>query len=314
MFLISHPFNEAHQVPDEHAERPERTRSLNAFLDQHFVDPEQHTRLEAHAAQRDQILLAHPDAHISYLEGSVPQDGIVPVDPDTWLSPNSLVAATHAAGAVCEGVDHLLQGTTQHVFCPVRPPGHHAEINAAMGFCLYNSIAIGALHALQQDEIQRVAILDFDVHHGNGTVDIFKDDPRVLVCSSFQHPYYPNRLFDVARDHVIHTPLEAGTSGQRFRRLVEQQWQPALHAHQPDLILISAGFDAHEQDPLANLMFRSCDYHWFAQWLVDQAAGTAQGRILSALEGGYDLQALNHCVLAWLQGLSGRSLDIDERF
>ena len=187
-----------------------RQQSVFLARDRFGIKPLYRAKINGSVVYASEIkaILAHPDAHISYLEGSVPQDGIVPVDPDTWLSPNSLVAATHAAGAVCEGVDHLLQGTTQHVFCPVRPPGHHAEINAAMGFCLYNSIAIGALHALQRDEIQRVAILDFDVHHGNGTVDIFKDDPRVLVCSSFQHPYYPNRLFDVARDHVIHTPLE----------------------------------------------------------------------------------------------------------
>ncbi|MEM9623454.1 MAG: histone deacetylase family protein, partial [Pseudomonadota bacterium] len=231
-------------------------------------------------------------------------EGVIPVDPDTWLGTQSLAAARFAAGAVCAGVDDVFTSSTRRVFCAVRPPGHHAERDSAMGFCLFNSVSIGALKALQEYGASRVAILDFDVHHGNGTVDIFKDQPEVLVCSTFQHPYYPNRQHDVIRPNIIHSPLAAGTDGSGFRQAVENDWLPALAAHQPDLILVSAGFDAHALDPLAQLNLDNDDFVWVTQLIVDCAERYASGRVVSTLEGGYDLATLNSCVEDHLHALN----------
>ncbi len=172
-----------------------------------------------------------------------------------------------------------------------------------MGFCFFNSVALGAHVALEHGDIERVAILDFDVHHGNGTVDIFKDRPEVLVCSSFQHPHYPYRLFDIERPNIVNTPLDAGTDGTGFRSAIERDWLPALEAHKPQLILVSAGFDAHRADPLGGLFLEEADYRWVTELIADAAARYCGGRVVSTLEGGYDLDALAHCVEAHLQAL-----------
>lgn len=219
------------------------------------------------------------------------------------MSPRSLDAAEHAAGAVWQGVNDVIGGTDQRVFCAVRPPGHHAEYDSPMGFCLLNSVAIAAINALEIPGINKVAILDFDVHHGNGTVDLCKDNPDILVCSSFQHPFYPGRLHDIHRPHIVNTPLPSGTAGGAFRHAITQDWWPAIHAHQPDLILLSAGFDGHKDDPLAQFQLIEDDYYWITQEIVALANQYAQGRIVSALEGGYDLQALGTSVVAHLEAL-----------
>ena len=201
------------------------------------------------------------------------------------MSKGSMNAARLAAGAVCSAVDDVVTTTENRVFCAVRPPGHHAETGSAMGFCLLNSIAIGALHALQQPGIERVAIVDFDVHHGNGSVDICQHHPEIMVCSSFQHPYYPNRLDDLDQPNIVNTPLQAGSNGDVFRRAISSSWLPALQRHQPDLVLVSAGFDAHQADPLAAINLTEADFSWITQQLVDVANQHSQGRIVSTLEG-----------------------------
>lgn len=300
MHIYTHTLCAQHEVPNGHPERPERLQALLAHLEACGITQD-HPLREAPAVEQSDVLRAHPASHIDFLAASAPpDDGLVPVDPDTWMGSHSLPAAAAAAGAVCAGVDDLLAGRTKRVFCAVRPPGHHAETATAMGFCLYNSVAIGALHALHSDTVKRVAVLDFDVHHGNGTVDIFKDRPEVLVCSSFQHPYYPNRLFDVQRDNIVNTPMAAGSDGDTFRKLIEQDWLPALAAHQPELILVSAGFDAHQLDPLAQINLVEADFAWVTELIVNAANQYAEGRVLSTLEGGYDLQALARSVEAHL--------------
>jgi acetoin utilization deacetylase AcuC-like enzyme len=185
----------------------------------------------------------------------------------------------------------------------VRPPGHHAEREQAMGFCFYNNVAVGACEALAAG-LERIAIVDFDVHHGNGTVDIFQDDPRVMVCSSFQHPFYPGRHHETDRPHIIHTPLEEGTRGLQFRRRVESGWLKPLDSHHPQMILVSAGFDAHKRDPLGGLELDESDFLWVGELIADVARRHAQCRTVSVLEGGYDLDALARSVAAYLQVLA----------
>jgi acetoin utilization deacetylase AcuC-like enzyme len=204
---------------------------------------------------------------------------------------------------VIDAVNAVLDGDDQSAFCSVRPPGHHAESDAAMGFCFFNSIAVGADLALARPEISRVAVLDFDVHHGNGTAEIFKDRPEVLVCSSFQHPFYPHRYHDLVRPSIVNTPLPAGTGSQGFRAALEADWLPALETHKPDLILVSAGFDAHRDDPLAGLNLADDDYAWVAELILSAARSHSRGRMVSALEGGYDLAALARSVHAYLARL-----------
>lgn len=303
MHIYSHPQCLLHEVAAGHPERPDRLR----YLLQHLHDvglADQYPIVDASAARPEELLLAHPQSHLGFLEQLQPETGVVPVDPDTWLSPNSISAGIFAAGAICDAVRLVVSGADTRAFCAVRPPGHHAEANTAMGFCLYNSVAVGALLALQQQGIQRVAILDFDVHHGNGTVDILKDRPEVLICSSFQHPFYPNRLFDVDRPNIVNTPLLAGTASADFRNAIAQDWFPALDQHQPDLILVSAGFDAHRLDPLANINLVDDDFAWITARIVELANKYSEGRVVSTLEGGYDLAALADSVTAHLGALA----------
>ena len=250
------------------------------------------------------IARIHDQSYLQSLAAMLPAAGLAQVDPDTALCPVSLEAAHMATGAVVDAVNAVLDGEGTTAFCSVRPPGHHAESDAAMGFCLYNSVAVGAEVALTRPEVSRVAVLDFDVHHGNGTVEIFQDRPEVLVCSSFQHPYYPHRYHDLDRPHIVNTPLPAGTGSKAFRAALEADWLPALAAHQPDLIMVSAGFDAHRDDPLAGLNLADEDYGWVAGLILGAAGDHCQGRVVSALEGGYDLAALARSVHAYLARIS----------
>ena len=248
---------------------------------------------------------AHRSGYLDALKSASPDSGLVAVDPDTSMGPFSLQAARRAAGAVVEATDQLLAGNSKRAFCAVRPPGHHAEADVAMGFCFYNSIALGAQRALADPAIDRVAVLDFDVHHGNGTVDIFKDQPDVLVCSSFQHPYYPHRYADIERDNIVNTPLSAGSGSRDFRYAVERDWLPALATHQPQMIFVSAGFDAHFRDHMSHFNLTETDYEWVTREIVRLATAHADGRIVSVLEGGYDLPALGASVSAHLRVLLG---------
>ena len=303
MRIYTHPEYLNHHVMDDHPERPERLSHVMNHLSQIGLTQD-FELVQPQPIPPERILAAHSQSHVDFLTASKPKDGIVPLDPDTWMSPASLSAAELAAGAVFAGMDTVLNGAQRRVFCAVRPPGHHAERDSAMGFCLLNSVAIAAIAALDHADVERVAILDFDVHHGNGTVDICRDHPHILVCSSFQSPYYPNRLDDLVQPNIVNTPLAAGSSGSTFRAAVERDWLPALEAHQPDIVFVSAGFDAHVDDPLADLRLVEEDYRWVTQFIVAVANQYAQGRVVSTLEGGYDLDALARSVTAHIEALA----------
>ena len=303
MRIYTHPEYLNHHVMDGHPERPERLSHVMNHLSQIGLTQD-FELVQPQPIPPERILAAHRQSHVDFLTASKPKDGIVPLDPDTWMSPASLSAAELAAGAVFAGMDTVLNGAQRRVFCAVRPPGHHAERDSAMGFCLLNSVAIAAIAALDHADVERVAILDFDVHHGNGTVDICRDHPQILVCSSFQSPYYPNRLDNLVQPNIVNTPLAAGSSGSTFRAAVERDWLPALEAHQPDIVFVSAGFDAHVDDPLADLRLVEEDYRWVTQFIVAVANQYAQGRVVSTLEGGYDLDALARSVTAHIEALA----------
>ena len=291
MRIYTHSKCIEHLVPEGHSERPDRLTHLLAHLEQTGIAREL-PYFEATPIQREQALLVHKSKHMEELDRLVPEEGLVPADPDTWVSPQSQIAAELAAGAVLDATNSIIRGEDNRAFCAVRPPGHHAEKAGMMGFCLLNSIAIAAASSLEYNHIKQVAILDFDVHHGNGTVDIFKDDPRVLVCSSYQDPLYPNRYFDLVRPNIVNTPLVEGTRSQQFRSAISDSWLPAIEHHQPDLIFISAGFDGHELDPLAQINLSKDDFTWITNEIVHLANKHCEGRVVSALEGGYHLKAL----------------------
>ena len=303
MRIYTHPEYLNHHVMDGHPERPERLSHVMNHLSQISLTQD-FELVQPQPIPPERILAAHSQSHVEFLTASKPKDGIVPLDPDTWMSPASLSAAELAAGAVFAGMDTVLNGAQRRVFCAVRPPGHHAERDSAMGFCLLNSVAIAAIAALDHADVERVTILDFDVHHGNGTVDICRNHPQILVCSSFQSPYYPNRLENLVQPNIVNTPLAAGSSGSTFRAAVERDWLPALEAHQPDIVFVSAGFDAHVDDPLADLRLVEEDYRWVTQFIVAVANQYAQGRVVSTLEGGYDLDALARSVTAHIEALA----------
>ncbi|MEH6470273.1 MAG: histone deacetylase family protein [Halopseudomonas sp.] len=301
---ISHQDCGLHNMGPEHPESPIRLLAIARQLERSGLK-DQLQQMQAVHILEEQIQLAHAPLHAKRLQMKLPEKGVVYTDDDTALCPQSLHAASLAAGATIMGVNRVLSDKADNVFCAVRPPGHHAEHNIAMGFCFYNNVAIGAMHALQQPGIERVAILDFDVHHCNGTVDIFKDKPEVLVCSTFQHPFYPERYSEIQRDNIINCPLAAHSDGNSFRQTVEANWLPALQAHKPDLILISAGFDAHWEDPMADLKLNEEDYRWVTQLIMDTARIYSKDRIVSVLEGGYNPSSLAYSTQAHLEALLG---------
>lgn len=301
---ISHPLCLKHDMGAHHPESPARIHAIEDLLIAtgllNYLQ-----RHDAPAATREQLLRVHDAAYITSIESIVPPQGIVHLDGDTALNPFSYQAALRAAGAVVLGVDMVMARQVENAFCNVRPPGHHAERTRAMGFCIFNNVAVGAAHALAQHSLQRVAIADFDVHHGNGTENIFHDEPRVMLCSTFQHPFYPYCGADSGNEHIINVPLSAGTGGEEFRAAVMQHWLPALERFQPELLLISAGFDAHRDDDMAMLNLTEPDYAWVTEVLKQIAAKYAHGRIVSVLEGGYELHALGRSALAHIKVLSG---------
>ncbi|MBZ2168235.1 histone deacetylase family protein [Marinobacter sp. F4216] len=292
-----------HNMGPEHPESPERIKAILSFLadtrlqqELDWVRPEEITR--------DQLLLVHPEKYLQQLELIVPTRGRVFVDPDTAIMAESLMAARLAAGANIQAVDMVMSGQATNAFVCARPPGHHAERSRAMGFCFYNNVALAAMRALTFHQLERVAIIDFDVHQGNGTADIVGGDERVLMCSSFQHPLYPNSHVYQQPDNIINVPVEAGTSGKDFRKVVEEGWLKALQDFRPQLVLISAGFDAHRLDPLAELNLETEDYGWLTELLTSVASDHANDRIVSTLEGGYNPKALAECVARHLEVLS----------
>ena len=301
---ITHPLCLKHDMGAYHPESPARIHAIeDQLIAAGLMDFLQ--RHEAPEATREQLLRVHDADYVNFIEANAPQQGIVQLDGDTAMNPFSYQAALRAAGAVVLGVDLVVAGKAENAFCNIRPPGHHAERARAMGFCIFNNVAVGAAHALAAHGLKRVAIADFDVHHGNGTENIFHDEPRVMLCSTFQHPFYPYCGAGSGNDHIINVPLAAGTGGEGFRAAVTQHWLPALERFQPELLLISAGFDAHRDDDMAMLRLTEEDYAWVTETLKRIAEKSAQRRIVSALEGGYELSALGRSVLAHLKVLSG---------
>ena len=302
--FLTHPDCAAHEMGSHHPESPARLRAIEQALNASGL-MSRLQRIEAPAASIEQIERAHSSGYVESIEAAAPDSGLTYLDPDTAMNRHTLSAALHAAGAVVYAVDQVIAGTVSNAFCSVRPPGHHACHGRAMGFCVFNNVAIGALHALEAHGLERVAIIDFDVHHGNGTEDILGDDPRVSMVGSFQHPFYPGSGVNPRGANMLNVPLAAGTGSAAFRAMVEQVWVPAIDAFGPQLILISAGFDAHRDDTLASLALEDEDYTWVSQRIVDMAAKHARGRIVSSLEGGYELAALARCVHRHIAVLAG---------
>ena len=292
-----------HDMGPHHPECPDRLDAIGDRLIASGLDPYlQHH--DAPAATRKQLERVHDREYIAAIEAASPEVGISYLDPDTAMNPHSLSAARHAAGAVVLGTDLVLRGECKKAFCAVRPPGHHAERARAMGFCLFNNVAVGVAHALAQG-LERAAVIDFDVHHGNGTEQIFAGDERVVMVGTFEYPLYPYSGIDPAGPNMHNVPLRAGSGGEQFRAAMTEVCLPALEAHRPEILFISAGFDAHREDPLANLQFTESDYAWVTAQLVALADRHAEGRIVSSLEGGYALSALGRSVTEHLRALGG---------
>lgn len=301
--FITHRDCWAHDMGSHHPECPERLGAINDRLIAAGLD----IYLQFHDAplvETEQLLRVHPQSYLDHLAASSPQQGIFHVDPDTAMCPGTLRAAYRAAGAGVMAVDLVMGGATKTAFCAVRPPGHHAERAKAMGFCFFNNIAVAARHALEHWGLSRVAIMDFDVHHGNGTEEILAGDERVLMVGTFQHPFYPYSGADCTAPNMCNVPLSAGTRGDAFRQVVSDILLPRLRSFKPELILISAGFDAHYEDDMASMGLLESDYAWVTEQLRYLAEETAQGRIVSMLEGGYALSALARSVAAHIRALA----------
>ncbi|WP_094837644.1 histone deacetylase family protein [Bordetella genomosp. 4] len=300
---LTHPLCKLHEMGSWHPECPER---LDAIADQLLVSglapflAEQ----QAPAATREAILRAHSEGHLDGLRSRSPAESYNAIDPDTLMNPYTYEAALHAAGAGVAAVDAVMQGQAANAFCSVRPPGHHARPDVAMGFCFLNNIAIAAQHAMHVYGVQRLAIIDFDVHHGNGTEEMFAGDERVLMCSFFQHPFFPHSGTERPAANMVNVPVPAYTGGAAVRELVQDAWLPRLEAHAPELILISAGFDAHREDDMGQMALVEADYSWMTEQIMQVADRHAQGRIVSMLEGGYNLSALARSVVAHLRALT----------
>ena len=296
--LYSHPIYLEHLTPPGHPERPDRLRAVERVLeDEKFAYLE---RVEAPMGNPATILYAHPQSHVDHVRAHIPAEGLARIDGDTTASPKSWDAALTAIGAANAAVDDVFAKRASNVFVASRPPGHHAEKTTAMGFCLFNQVAIAARHAQKAHGAERVAIVDWDVHHGNGTQDIFWDDPSVLYCSTHQMPLYPGTgaKDEIGAGNIVNAPLAPNTGGDVFREAMRSRVLPALDAFRPDLIIISAGFDAHHRDPLAEINLVEDDFNWATGELMQRADRHAGGRLVSVLEGGYDLQGLAFSVAA----------------
>lgn len=304
---VSHPASFDHDVPEGHPERPARMRAIERALEDERFAPL--IRVPAPRADPSAATLAHPAEYVEALVAAVPEHGMVAIDSDTILSPGSLEAALRATGGAIHAVDAVMRGECSNAFVAMRPPGHHAERTRAMGFCLFNHAAIAARHARAAHGVERVALVDWDVHHGNGSQDIFWNDGHVLYCSTHQMPLYPGSGAISERgekDTIVNVPLRANDGGEIFREAFETAVLPRLEAFQPDLVVISAGFDAHRLDPLANLRLEAEDFAWATRRIMDVTGRSAQGRIVSVLEGGYSLEGLSKSVAAHVNALMGR--------
>lgn len=301
---LSHEACLDHQTPQGHPERPDRYRAVTkALAHDAFVGL---VREQAPLGTRADVLRCHPAEFYDTLADASPSEGLVQIDGDTVMSPGTMAATLHAVGAAVRGVDAVFAGEADNVFCGTRPPGHHAEKNHAMGFCIFNAAAIAARHAREVHGAERVAVVDWDVHHGNGTQDIFWADKSVMYCSTHQMPLYPGTgALSERGEHgtIVNAPLRAGDKGEIFREAFTTALLPRLESFAPDIIIISAGFDAHWRDPLGSLQLEADDFAWATRKLMDIASRHAKGRIVSVLEGGYDLQGLGDSVSAHVAAL-----------
>lgn len=304
--FVTHPIALRHEMGEGHPERPDRLRAIERMLEDEAFQPL--AREIAPLGTREAILRVHPELFIADLEASAPDHGYARLDGDTSMNPFTLEAALRGVGASCLAVDEVMTGRSDNAFVGMRPPGHHAERTTAMGFCFFNNAAIAARHAQTAHGAQRVAIMDFDVHHGNGTQDIFWSDETVLYTSTHQMPLYPGTgATSETGEHgnIVNAPLRAGDGGEAFREAMEGRILPALNAFAPDLVIVSAGFDAHIRDPLGNLNLIEEDFDWATARLMDVADKHANGRLVSVLEGGYDLQGLARSASAHIKRLMG---------
>lgn len=301
--FISHPDTLLHVMDGSHPESPARITAIkNAVMASALKD--KLLFADAPSATKKDLRRVHSATYVDYIFGIAPKAGLVRLDGDTAMGPMSLEATLHATGAVIHATDLVVQGKVDNAFCCIRPPGHHAGRANSAGFCIFNHVAAGVAYALDQYKLKRVAIIDFDVHHGDGTEDIFKDNPNVMLCSTFQHPFYPHKGVESASDHMLNTPLAAKSNGKAFRMVFEQSFKPALEAFKPEMIFISAGFDAHANDPLADLALTKKDYVWITEFIKHIAKKHANNRIVSSLEGGYHLSSLAEVAVAHIETLS----------
>jgi acetoin utilization deacetylase AcuC-like enzyme len=301
---VHHAECSLHDMGAHHPECPARLDAIHdhllatGLLD-HLID------VTAPLATREHLERVHDARYLDAVEAIAPQRGVVHLDPDTAMGPHSHRAALRAVGAVVKATDMVMGGEIDNAFCNVRPPGHHAERARAMGFCFFNNVAVGAAHALAAHGLERVVIVDFDVHHGNGTEDVFRDEPRVMMVSTFQHPFYPYSGVEGRSERMVNIPLPAYSAGKEFRAAVQDWWLPALEAFKPQMFFISAGFDAHRDDDMASLGLVETDYAWVTKQIMNVAARYADGRIVSTLEGGYNLPALARAVAVHIRELCG---------
>ena len=301
--FISHASCEQHDLGDSHPESPRRLQAINDHLLATGLDLALRY-YDAPQVGMGQLQRVHDKSYIELVHSKAPTEGTVWLDPDTGMMSKTLPAALHAAGAVVLATELVCEDKADQAFCSIRPPGHHAERDRAMGFCIFNNVAVGVAHAMAEYGLERIAIIDFDVHHGNGTEAIFRDDERVMMCSTFRHPFYPFSGADNPSERMINVPLEAGSKSDVFREAVTAHWLPALRKFRPQLLYISAGFDAHAADDMGGLSLLESDYQWVTvelKQLMLECHGVA--RIISVLEGGYETGALARSVAAHLKGM-----------
>ena len=303
--VISHYKCNGHQMGAHHPECPAR---LDAIQDQFIRSGLEYVirQIDANKIDKALLALAHDQNYIDFIYNNAPAQGEFRIDDDTSMNSESLEAALYSAGAAKDAVDLVMSGDLKAAFCVTRPPGHHAERDRGMGFCIFNNIAIASEYVKKHFGIKRVAILDFDVHHGNGTENIVKDKKGTLFCSSYQYPFYPFEMLESDTPPIINTPLAATTKGFEFREIIAEKWLPQLEKFKPEFIFVSAGFDAHIEDEMSQVSLTEADYHWISEQIKMIADKHAKGRIVSVLEGGYALSALGRCAVAHVKGLIGQ--------